>query len=187
LHPFLSGSLGDMHRHLCRSVDRGLVAILGFLAYIGPVAAVVQAQASSITIPSLANASRPNDLDFTAGECELAPGGKTMECVFQQVFLTLSPLDASTCLVTTSRYARTFERENPTRWTSREGPEGPCGLVDIATLDDGGATRWTMELRTLVTGTGAQCGKPEAPVVLSWQNVARSLPCTRVQPGAMSR
>jgi len=44
-----------------------------------------------------------------------------------------------------------------------------------------------MELRTMVTGTGGQCGKPEAPVVLSWQNVSRPLPCTRVQPGAMSR
>ena len=176
-----------MHRHSWPSVARRLIATLCSLAYIGPVAVVVQAQTSSITIPSLANASRPNDLDFTAGECEIGPGGKTMECVFQQVFLTLSPLDTTTCLVTTSRYARSFERESPTRWISREGPEGPCEIVDIATLDDGGATRWTMELRTLVTGTSAQCAKPEAPVVLSWENVSRSLPCTRVQPGAMSR
>ncbi len=176
-----------MHRHSWGSVGRRLVAILCSLTYIGPVAAVAQAQTSTVTIPSLANASRPNDLDFTAGECEPASSGKTMECVFQQVFLTLSPLDTATCLVTTNRYARTFERESPTRWISREGPQGPCGIVDIATLDDGGATRWTMELRTVVTGAGAQCGKPEPPVVLSWQNITRSLPCTRVQPGAMSR
>ncbi len=176
-----------MHLSPSSSICTGFIVTLASFSCLVPVTVMAQAQAAGITIPSLANASRPDDLDFTAGECELAPGGKTMECVFQQVFLTLSPLDTSTCLVTTSRYARTFERESPTRWTSREGPEGPCGIVDIATLDDGGATRWTMELRTLVTGTNAQCGKPEAPVVLSWQNVARSLPCTRVQPGAMSR
>jgi hypothetical protein len=172
-----------MHRYFPGAIGMAVVAISG-LSFLVPV--MVVAQPASVTIPSLANASRPNDLDFTAGECDLDASGKTMDCVFQQVFLTLSPLDKSTCLVTTNRYARTFERESPTRWTSREGPTGPCGVVDIATLDDGGATRWTMELRTTNAGD-ARCGAPEPPVVLSWQNVIRPLPCTRIQPGAMSR
>ena len=162
------------------------VAALISIQCLGPDPSVM-AQASSLTIPSLASVSRPNELDFTAGECDLDAGGKTMECVFQQVFLTLSPLDTSVCLVTTNRYARTFERESATRWISREGPAGTCGVMDVATLDDGGATRWTMELKEVATSKDVQCAARAAPEILSWQNVIRPLPCTRVQPGAMSR
>lgn len=176
-----------MHRYSSGSVGPGLAAALSLFSCSCPVAVAAQAQPATVTIPALANAARPTDLDFTAGECALAAGGKTMECVFQQVFLTLSPLDKSTCLVTTNRYARTFERESPTRWTSREGPSGPCGVVDIATLDDGGATRWTMELREEVTAKDSRCPTSAAREILSWQNVIRPLPCTRIQPGAMSR
>lgn len=164
-----------------------LVAVLVSIPSVGALHIRAQTRASDVTIPSLANASRPNDLDFTAGECDVDASGKTMDCVFQQVFLTLSPLDKSICLVTTSRYTRTFQRESATRWISREGPAGACGVLDIATLDDGGATRWTMELREEVTAKDARCAAPAAPEILSWQNVIRPLPCTRIQPGAMSR
>ena len=49
-------------------------------------------QSSHITIPFLANATRPADLDFEGGECDIDQTGNTMECQFQQVFLTTSDL-----------------------------------------------------------------------------------------------
>jgi hypothetical protein len=145
------------------------------------------APSSRLIIPSLANLSQPADLDFQAGECDVAPDGGTLECVFQQVFLTVALFDAQTCLVTTNRYARTFKKETDTRWVSREGPEGPCGVEDIATLVHGGGARWTLEMRRVVTRPSPSCPSVPEPEILSWQNVRRPVPCRYVQPGAMSR
>jgi hypothetical protein len=98
-----------------------------------------------VVVAALANANSPSDLDFQGGECEIDSTGTRMDCGFQQVFLTISPLDAQTCLVTTNQYARRFQKQNPTRWVSSEGPEGECGLLDVATLEDeGNMVHWSL-------------------------------------------
>ncbi|PYR42323.1 MAG: hypothetical protein DMF93_06120 [Acidobacteria bacterium] len=71
---------------------------------------------------------------------------------------------------------------------SREGPDGACGVVDVATLKDGGGVRWTLELRKIVTRRDAspQCRAADEPLeTLSWQNIRRELPCKFIQPGAL--
>ena len=141
-------------------------------------------------IPFLASANRPADLEFEGVECERDLNGKRMECTFQQVFLTTSAIVPETCLITTNRYARTFDldRESANRWVSREGPEGVCGIVDIVTLHDTGNGRWTMETRKVATKPdgAATCGTLETgPETLSGQNIRRPLPCRFVQPGGL--
>jgi hypothetical protein len=142
-----------------------------------------------LVIPSLANATRPADLDFQAGECDVDDKGTAMTCQFQQVFLTVALFDAKTCLVTTNRYERTFVRGSAGDWVSRDGPEGECGIVDEAILHhEGTGARWTLEMRKTATRRAAPaCRVDEPPETLSWQNVRRTIPCTFVQPGAMSR
>src|SRR4029077_13189539 len=81
------------------------------LSTTGPFAQVKAPASSHVVIPLLANATRPSDLDFQGGECELDPGRTTMECVFQQAFLTTSSVAPDTCLITTNRYQRTFRRQ----------------------------------------------------------------------------
>src|SRR5215475_9212305 len=116
----------------------------------------------------MANATKPDDLDFEGGECELDASRTTMECVFQQAFLTTTSVAPDTCLITTNRYQRTFRRETPvtpsnapaggsTRWVSSEGPEGQCGVLDVATLQYDGGIRWTMETRKVATKKDASC------------------------------
>jgi hypothetical protein len=147
------------------------------------------AQPSHVVIPFLANATKPADLDFEGGECEVDPSGVTMECQFQQVMLTTSDLAPSTCLITTNRYQRTFQKQGA-QWVSREGPTGVCGIVDVATLRDDGGVRWTMETRKVVGSRDAspQCrALGEDRETLSWQNIRRALPCTFVQPAGLSR
>jgi hypothetical protein len=148
------------------------------------------ASPSHIVIPFLANATKPTDLDFEGGECELAASGNRMACTFQQVFLTTSDVAPDTCLVTTNRYERVFNRDSATRWVSTEGPEGVCGLLDIATLQDDGGVRWTMETRKVATKKDAssRCQTMNAErETLSWQNIRRPLPCRFIQPGGLSR
>lgn len=145
---------------------------------------------SHIIIPMLANASKPTDLDFQAGECDIDAAGTTMECQFQQVFLTVFVASADTCLVTTHRYVMTFQKEGATRWASHAGPEGVCGATEVTTLQSDGPARWTMDTRTVVAdkAAAAECRHvDETPEILTWQNVRRALPCKFVQPGAMSR
>jgi hypothetical protein len=141
-----------------------------------------------VTIPFLANASKPADLEFEGAECEIEAGGSFMTCAFRQLFLTTSPVVPDTCLVTTNRYDREFRRDSPDRWTNREGPEGICGLIDVVTLTNEGGAKWTMELKKEVTRKDGAAGclsmKPETEV-FSWQNIRRPLPCRSVQPGAL--
>lgn len=168
-----------------------VAAATGALAAATPAPArgqVPAAGASHVVIASLANDTNPDDLDFQGGECELDSTGRTLTCEFQQVFLTRSPLDADTCLVTTNRYARTFEKSADRVWVSRAGPTGPCGHLNITTLtDEGNGRRWTLEERTTVTRReSASCTGPEPkPEVLSWRRARRPLPCRFVQPGAL--
>jgi hypothetical protein len=151
-----------------------------------------------LVIPLLANATKPNDLDFQGGECELDASRTTMECVFQQAFLTTSSVAPDTCLITTNRYERTFKRQGPpadgrgtaatpSRWVSTEGPEGTCGVLDVATLQYEGGIKWTMEIKKVATKKDASCRPLEESETLSWQNLRRPLPCKFVQPGGLSR
>ena len=143
-----------------------------------------------LTIPFLANETRPADLDFEGGECDVDAAGKRMTCQFQQVLITTSDLAPDTCFVTTNHYDRVFERQTPTQWIGRQPAEGPCAIVDETTLRDGGGVKWTMETRKVV---GAKAGSSscrqvdEKPETLSWQNVRRRMPCTFIQPGSLSR
>jgi hypothetical protein len=142
-----------------------------------------------VTIPFLANASKPADLEFEGAECEMEAGGSRMTCAFEQLFLTTSPVTPDTCLVTTNRYDREFRRDSPNRWTNREGPEGICGLLDIVTLTNDGGVKWTMELKKEVTrkeGSAACLAMKPETEVFSWQNIRRPLPCRNVQPGALN-
>jgi hypothetical protein len=151
---------------------------------------VISPSASHVVIPFLASATRLADLDFESAECERDAAGNTMVCTFQQVFLTTSDIAPDTCLITTNQYARTFRRDGETRWVSSEGPEGVCGVLDVATLQDGGGVRWTLEMRKVATKRDASpaCRALDPPVeTFSWQNIRRALPCKFVQPGGLSR
>jgi hypothetical protein len=145
---------------------------------------------SHVVIPFLANATRSTDLDFEGGECELDASGNRMVCTFQQVFLTTTAVAPDTCMVTTNRYERVFRRDGPTRWVSTEGPVGVCEVLDVATLQDDGGVRWTLEMHKVVTKKDAApaCQTLDTqPETFSWQNIRRSLPCKFVQPGGLSQ
>ena len=170
------------------------VGTLAFVAFsLWPEATAGQAVPTSpshVVIPFLANATKPSDLGFEGGECELDASRNRMDCTFQQVFFTTTAVAPDTCLVTTNRYQRVFRRETTTRWVSTEGPEGVCGLLDVVTLEDGGGVRWTMEIRKVVTKKDAapMCtALDDEAETFSWQNVRRPLPCRFVQPGGLSR
>jgi hypothetical protein len=149
----------------------------------------VSASPSHVVIPFLANATKPTDLDFEGGECEVDPSGSRMACAFQQVFLTTSAVAPDTCLITTNRYERDFRRDTESSWVSTTGPEGACGLLDVATLRDEGGVKWTIEMHQVVTKKdGAACQAFDTKSeTLSWQNTRRPLPCKFVQPGGLSR
>jgi hypothetical protein len=142
-----------------------------------------------LTVPALANATHPSDLDFQAGECDVEPTG-LMACQFQQVFLTPAYFDADTCLITTNRYALTLERRAGSEWATTDGPNGPCGVIVTTVLRNSGGAMWEMETRTTVTkrDNSLDCrGVAEATETLSWRNTRRAIGCRFVQPGAMSR
>jgi hypothetical protein len=141
-----------------------------------------------VSVPFLASATRPAALEFEAAECDVAASGRSMTCRFQQLFLTTADAAPNTCLATTNGYERRFEKQGAADWVSREGPEGECGILDVATLHDGGGVRWTMDVRKVVTrrDASARCRAADEPTeTLSWQNVRRELPCRFVQPGAL--
>jgi len=174
-----------------RACAAGMLVFVAFS--LSPEATAGQAVAvssSHVVIPFLANATKPTDLGFEGGECELDASRNRMDCTFQQVFLTTTSAAPDTCLVTTNRYQRAFRRETTTRWVSSEGPEGVCGLLDVVTLEDGGGVRWTMEMRKIVTKKDASptCRALDDQVeTLSWRDIRRPLPCRFVQPGGLSR
>ena len=91
--------------------------------------------------------------------------------------------------VTTNAFERTFLRDAGARWVSTEGPTGPCGVVDIATLQDGGGVRWTLTLRKVVSRKdAAECStQPEETETLSWEHARQPFRCAFVQPGLLGR
>ena len=159
-------------------------------------AGAAEAQATDVasqkrlTIPFLANKTKPADLDFAAAECDIVSNGQEMACTFRQVFLTTSSIDATTCVITTNGYERTFRRATPVRWVSASAPLGECGVVETTTLEDGGGTRWRMTIQATATSRTDQpecrAASPE-PEVYDWLGMKRSLPCTSIQPGAIER
>lgn len=172
----------------------GVAVALAILAFgcwrQATLAQTVAASPSHLVIPFLADASKATDLQFEGGECDVEKAGDRMTCAFQQVFLTTSTLAPDTCLITTNRYDRMFRREAAGRWTSTEGPEGVCGVLDVTTLQDDGGVRWTMETRKVVTKRSASptCEALDSqPVTLGWQNTRRPLPCRFVQAGNLGR
>jgi hypothetical protein len=156
----------------------------------GPQGQAAQAPPPPLTIPYLANATRPADLDFAAAQCDLVSNGEQMACRFRQVFLTTPSTDATSCVITTNGYERIFRRETATHWISESAPDGNCGIVESTTLEDGGGTHWTMTIRTAAT---LRVNQPECrgalaqPEVYDWRGVKRTLPCTSIQPGAIER
>jgi hypothetical protein len=175
-----------------RAVVVAMLVMLAFGVWRQPLLAQSAAAAprSHVVIPFLADVAKTTDVDFEGGECELDASGDKMACTFQQVFLTTSAAAPDTCLITTNRYERAFRRSSASRWVSTEGPEGVCGLLDVATLQDDGGVRWTMEMRKVVTKKDASpaCEAYDThPVTLTWQNIRRPLPCRFVQPGGLSR
>jgi len=174
---------------LVLSYRRLILGAVASIAVTSGLALSAQGQISShVTIPFLANATRPNDLEFEGAECDVA--GDRMTCAFQQLFLTTSPAAPDTCLVTTNSYDRVFRRDSLTHWTSTDSPTGVCGVVDVVTLQDDGGVRWTMELKKDVTkkDASATCATMNVqPETFSWQNIRRPLPCRFVQPGSLAR
>jgi hypothetical protein len=157
---------------------------------IGPLALwLALAQSSHVVIPFLASATKPADLAFEAGECNVSANGRVMNCEFQQVFLTTTEVVPDTCMVTTNRYARSFTKQAAGRWTSSFGPTGVCGVMETATLIDAGGVHWTMEIQRRATRRDAapSCSADEPAETLSWQNIRRSLPCRFIQPGGLAR
>lgn len=155
-------------------------------------AGLAQRQAAEVpiprlTIPYLANKTKPADLDFTAAQCDVVSNGEQMACKFRQVFLTTSSSDATTCVITTNGYELTFRRQTAARWVTESAPTGDCGVVETTTLEDGGGTHWTMTIRTAPTLKADQPECRGALEVYDWMGVKRRLPCTSIQPGAIER
>ncbi|HZR23741.1 MAG TPA: hypothetical protein VFA59_09155 [Vicinamibacterales bacterium] len=148
-----------------------------------------RAEAQHVTIPFLANAPQRGTIEFEGGECDPDRTGETLTCTFQQVFLTTDNAPPNTCMITTHAYDRVFRKDTPTRYVSSVGPEGVCGVVDVATLEDGGGVRWTLTLKktALRKDAAAHCPSADETEVLSWQDVRRPLPCLYVQPGGLAR
>ena len=176
-----------------RTARAGVTAMMVMVSGLSSPLLTAQASTSAsshLSIPFLANAGKPGALEFEGGECEVDTAGRTMECQFQQVFLTTSDVAPDTCLVTTSRYQRTFRHQADARWVSNEGPAGECGILDVMTLQDGGGVKWTMTLRKVVTRDNpppACRGVNQGTETLDWRNLRRPLPCRFVQPGGLGR
>src|SRR5262249_6158652 len=81
---------------------------------------------SQTAVMTLANATRPKDLDFEGAICHLDASGQTMTCSFQQVLLVPERDDPATCTITTNRYEKDFHRMSETRWVSNSEPDGLC-------------------------------------------------------------
>lgn len=148
-------------------------------------------RSSGIAIPFLANQTKPTDLDFMAAECDIVSNGSGLSCRFRQVFMTISSVDATSCVITTNGYEQTFRRESAIRWISEGAPEGDCGLVETTWLEDGGGTHWALTTRTVATRHLDQqaclAASREPAEVYDWRGVKRALPCTSIQPGAIER
>ena len=78
-----------------------------------------------------------------------------MHCHFRQVFITRASFDQTACVIVERLRPTLSRRESATTWVGWTSPDGECGVVDEARLDDGGGTRWTLTL-TSKSDTGAR-------------------------------
>jgi hypothetical protein len=158
------------------------------------IAGASQAGPSHITIMPMANMSRPDDLDFQGGSCEIDAAGASMTCAFQQVLLTLAPNDPTTCLITTNRYQQTFKKQDARRWVSTEGPDA-CGVVAETTLQQDEkslAVYWRVAMNTRKTlankgrDVSSSCGSvDDAPETLASTDAGRPLSCKSVKASSL--
>lgn len=143
-----------------------------------------------LTIPYLGNTA-PGDIEFAAAECDITPSGSAMRCHFRQVFITRASFDQTACVITSNGYEQQFQRETPTTWVGVTAPEGDCGVVDEARLEDGGGTRWTMTLTSKATRAldRAECRSVSTTprIVYSARDIKRPLTCATIQPGSIER
>jgi hypothetical protein len=171
--------------------SKGLVALLvSAMSQIGMAQPPPMQPGAVLTIPYLANATRPSDLDFAAAQCDVEADGRQMTCRFRQVFVTQTSFDPTACVLTTNGYERTFRATTSTQWVSETPPDGECGIVETTTLEDGGGTRWTMTIRKSApsaAGTHCQAQAAATTEVYDWRGVRRALPCRSIQPGAIER
>ena len=146
-------------------------------------------RAVPLTIPYLANDTTPEALDFAAAQCEQAPAGDRLRCTIRQLFVTVASHDPTACVATTNGYELEFRKAAPNRWVSVGEPEGPCGVTETTTLEDGGGTRWTMTISRAVTGDSSrsECRAAAGTDTYGWRHVKRPLPCRTLQPGAIER
>jgi len=143
-----------------------------------------------LTIPYLGNTA-PGDIEFAAAECDTSTTGNEMTCRFRQVFITRASFDATACVITSNGYDQTFRRDSDSTWVGSTEPDGACGAVDTARLEDGGGTRWTMTLTSKATRglEREECRRVGAtpPVVFSYRDIKRPLTCATIQPGSIER
>ncbi|MFN7982404.1 MAG: hypothetical protein U0Q11_11140 [Vicinamibacterales bacterium] len=189
----------------CRLVRRipatatrvGLTTKLSLLALVTALPHSVLAQAPApakqpthLTIPYLGNTA-PGDIEFAAAECDLTASGAEMHCHFRQVFITRASFDQTACVITSNGYDQLFRRESATTWVGWTSPDGECGVVDEARLDDGGGTRWTLTLTSKATRAldrnECRSVSATAPVAYSWRDIKRPLTCATIQPGSIER
>jgi hypothetical protein len=155
--------------------------------------AAQSAASSHITLVPMSNMSKPGDLDFEGGGCDIDGSTAAMTCSFQQVLLTPVREDPATCLITTNRYEQTFRKQDARHWTSTDAPEGPCGIVATTTLQQEAnslAVLWrvTMSMRKIATNNrgAAPCGSvDETPEVLASTDARRPISCTFVRGSSL--
>jgi hypothetical protein len=168
---------------------RASVAVALFMLMLGG-AGITQAQAPGrITVMPMANLSRPADLDFQGGSCDINAAGTAMTCAFQQVLIAPSPEDPATCRIVTNHYTQTFSKQGDRGWVNSEGPNGSCGTVTETTIEQDARSlaafwRVTMSVRkrsTARSADGSRCGgADEPPETLTSTDVKRPLRCTSI-------
>jgi hypothetical protein len=170
-------------------LPRARVAATMFMLMSGG-AGVPQTQTPGrITVMPMANMSRPTDLDFQGGSCDITASGTAMTCAFQQVLITPAPEDPSTCRIVTNHFTQTFSKQGDRSWVNSEGPDGPCGTVTETTIEQDVRSlaafwRVTMNVRKRSTARspdGSRCGAAdEPPETLTSTDVKRALRCTSI-------
>jgi hypothetical protein len=142
-----------------------------------------------ITVMPMANTSRPADLDFQGGSCDINTADTVMTCGFQQVLITPIPADPGTCRIVTNHYTQTFSKHGERNWVNSEGPAGPCGTVTETTIEQDVRSlaafwRVTMIVTKKSTALGAdasRCGPMDGPTeTLTSTDVKRPLSCTSI-------
>ena len=166
--------------------------VVALMAVVVSGGAGAETQPTHIALMPMANMSKPADLDFQGGTCDLKADGSTMTCAFQQVFITPVPEDRTACRIVTNHYVQTFHRQADRQWVSREGPEGPCGVMTVTTLEQDARSlsaywRVTMTLHRMTTAkdAGTRCANSDPDETLASTDARRPLPCVSISAGSL--